>query len=61
MYLVVADDHYQKTTQNLFSLRLLASNFMNLSVHVVLNSERKMLEIGYIMESGASLVFVALF
>ena len=61
MYLVVADDHYQKTTQNLFSLRLLASNFMNLSVHVVLNSECKMLEIGYIMESGASLVFVALF
>ena len=38
---------------------LLASNFMELSVHVILNSECKMLEIVYIMESGASLVFVA--
>ena len=38
---------------------LLASNFMELSVHVVLNSECKMLEIVYIMESGASSVFVA--
>ena len=38
---------------------LLDYNFMELSVHVILNSERKMLEIVYIMESGASSVFVA--